>query len=214
MSRYAAADDAKSAHLQFAYVVICVLTIACAGLGYGWYQSPKHLKIDIPPNLRHGAIVKPGEYYAATVEAFANMIFKDVNRWHEDGLHDYGQSIYDNQSYLTPRYREWLLKDMQTKADAGELKERERFTLSIKDDVGEGENVEVFDDGSWLVNLKLIVVERIDGQIVKRVGVHYPIRVVRMDISPKKNVWGLALDGYPKGMQETRLENVEAANDV
>jgi len=214
MSKYAAADDARKAHLRFAYIMIGVLGLGCAGLGYGWYQSPRHLRVDIPPNLRHGAIVKPGEYQVATVEAFANMIFKDLNRWHEDGFSDYGNNIYENQSYLTPRYREWLLRDMNEKATAGELRQRERFTLSIKDETEPGENVDVFDDGSWLVNLKVIVVERINGQEVKRVGVHYPLRVVRMDISPKKNVWGLALDGYPRGMVERRLEDAEPKNEV
>ena len=213
MSKYEAAGAAMRAHLRFAYGMIAVLIAGCAGLGYGWYKSPEHLKIDIPPNLQHGAIVRPGEYYAATVEAFANLIFKELNRWYEDGYTEFGQNIFNNQAYLTPRYREWLVNDMENKARAGELKERERFTLSVKQ-VESVDNVRSFDDGSWLVDVRVIVVERIAGQEVKRVGVHYPLRVVRIDISPQKNVWGLALDGYPEGMQETRLENAEAVNDV
>lgn len=213
MSRYASIDDTRKVQLTFSYVMVGLLSLGCLGLGYGWYKSPENLKIDIPPNLRHGAIVKPGDYYAATVEAFATMIFRDVNRWYQNGYKDYGQNIFDNQAYLTPRYREWLLKDMEQKAKAGELKDRVRFMLETESSGNSELNVEGFDDGSWLVHLKLVVVERIAGTEVKRVGVHYPIRVVRLNISPKKNAWGLALDGYPEGMQEKRID-AKAKNDV
>jgi len=132
-------------------------------LRYGWQKSPENLRITIPPDLRHGAVVKPGEYIAATIEAFTKSTF----------------------------HRQWLLDDIENKAAAGELNGRERYTLEIGDTTYDEDNVKSLDDGSWLVHVRLIIVERVDRVEVKRVGVHYPLRVLKMNISPTKNVWGL-----------------------
>lgn len=211
--KYAAERDAKDAHIKTLYFAILVLLTGCLGLWYGWQKSPENLRITIPPDLRHGAVVKPGEYIAATIEAFAKSTFRELHRWEEDGAVDYGRKLFHLQAYLTPRYRQWLLDDIENKAAAGELNGRERYTLEIGDTTYDEDNVQSIDDGSWLVHVRLIIVERVDRVEVKRVGVHYPLRVLKMNISPTKNVWGLAIDGYPVGMQESIIEGAVSERD-
>ncbi len=43
---------------------------------------------------------------------------------------------------------------------------------------------------------------------VKRVNVRYPLRVVRYNVNPETNPWGLALDGYGK-QGPTKLSEVD-----
>lgn len=207
MTKYAAERDALKAHIHTLYFAILVLLTGCLGLWYGWQKAPDNIRVSIPPDLRHGAVVKPGQYQAATIEAFAKSTFREIHRWEEDGSSDYGRKIYELQAYLTPRYRAWLIADMENKAGAGELDKRERYTLELDDSTYQEENVESLEDGSWLVHVRLMIVERVSGVEAKRVGVHYPLRVVKMNISPTKNVWGLAIDGYPAGMQESKISS-------
>lgn len=213
MSRLASERDALHQHIQFLYLCNFIMLIVAAALWYGWKQSPKNIRVSLPPDLRHGAVVKPGEYAAATIQAFAFATFREFNRWEEDGAADYGNKIFAAQAYLTPRYRSWLVKDMEDKAQNGELQGRSRYMLEL-DGVGyDSENVQSLDDGSWLVHLKVIIVESIGSIEAKRVSVHYPMRVVKMNVSPQRNIWGLALDGYPSGMEEKLIEDLEE-NDV
>ncbi len=214
MSKFAGREDALKGQIQLLACVLTFSALANVAMWYGWQQAPKDIRINIPPSLRHGAVVRPDEHFAANVESFAISTFRQLNRWDENGTKDYGQNIFDAQVYLTPRYREWLLTDMESKAQAGELRDRTRYTLELDDLSTFGENTQQFDDGSWLVNVRLMIVERIAGVEAKRVGVHYPIRVVRMNVSPLKNPWGLALDGYPDGMQESRIEGAKAKHDA
>jgi len=214
LSKYAAREDALQGQILLLSGFLVFSILGNVGLWWGWSQAPRDIRINIPPSLRHGAVVRPDEHFAANVESFAISTFRQLNRWDEDGAKDYGQNIFDAQVYLTPRYREWLLTDMESKAIAGELRDRTRYTLELDDLSTFGEKTKQFDDGSWLVNVRLMIVERVAGVEAKRVGVDYPIRVVRMNVSPLKNPWGLALDGYPEGMQETRIEGARAKNDA
>jgi hypothetical protein len=60
-------------------------------------------------------------------------------------------------------------------------------------------------DGSWIVTVNLEIVERVSSMEAKRVAITYPMRVVRMNISPDKNIWGLAVDGYPEGQRSKEI---------
>ena len=68
------------------------------------------------------------------------------------------------------------------------------------------DNVVAYDDGSWVVHLRLQIFEEVGGIQAKQINVHYPLRVVKMNISPNQNFWGLALDGYPVGQHEQLLD--------
>jgi len=207
-SKLASERDALHLHIQFLYFAIFVSLSLAAAMWYGWYSAPNNLRISIPPDLRKGAVVRPGEFSSLTVEAFAASIFRELHRWEVDGESDYGKKILENQAYLTPRYRNWLIEDMNQRDKDGELKQRVRWTLEVDGSAYNPENVVAYDDGSWLVNLRLQIFEEVGGIKAKDIKVLYPLRIVKMNVSPAKNHWGLALDGYPIGMQEELIEEV------
>lgn len=208
MSRFLDAQAAAKAHIYSLYMVIVFLMIGCIGLWFGWKESPQYIRISIPPDLRSGAVVRPGEYQAAQVFAFARMHHLALNRWEVDGTVDFPKRIEELQAYMTPEYRDNLILTMQNKMERGELKGRTRYTLPL-----EGFNeyldthVRTLNDGSWEVDLQVEIVEKVAGLEAKRVRIYYPLSVVRINIDPVKNIWGLALNGVAEGKQEQRLEN-------
>ncbi|MNY70205.1 hypothetical protein D3C86_2082890 [compost metagenome] len=65
--------------------------------------------------------------------------------------------------------------------------------------------VKQLDVHSWLVKLDLNADEYYAAEPVKRVVVRYPLRVVRFDVDPEHNKWGLALDCYEGTPQKLTL---------
>lgn len=207
MSKFVSADIARRSHIVTLYLFISVLLVACAGLWYGWQTSPQNLRISIPPNLSSGAIVKPGEFHKANVYAFALSTFREINRWEENGTIDYGKKILEMQHRLTPTYREFLVLDMNIKQEKGELKNRSRYALEVSGmSQFQPEYVNTIHEGKWEVVLHLEIVERVASLESKRIQIKYPMTVVQMNISPEKNIWGLALDGYPVDKRPERID--------
>ena len=64
---------------------------------------------------------------------------------------------------------------------------------------------------SWVAFYDVNVKETFRSEIVKDIFVRYPIRLVRWDVDPECNLWGLALDGFYK--QPRRLEGAIVEND-
>jgi len=103
-SRYLDAVASSQAHIRTLYLVILFLMMTCVGLWIGWREAPRDLRISIPPDLRSGAIVRPGEYQAANVYAFAMLYQQALYRWEEDGATDFANRIEEFQAYVTPKY--------------------------------------------------------------------------------------------------------------
>jgi integrating conjugative element protein (TIGR03746 family) len=51
-------------------------------------------------------------------------------------------------------------------------------------------------EDSWTVTLDMELIETAYGMTVKNPVIRYPLRVVRYEVDPELNPWGLALDGY------------------
>ncbi|MCA9861223.1 MAG: DUF2895 family protein, partial [Thermomicrobiales bacterium] len=49
---------------------------------------------------------------------------------------------------------------------------------------------------SWVVLLDLQIIESFRGETIKNTAVRYPLRVVRYDVDPEMNQFGLALAGF------------------
>ena len=64
---------------------------------------------------------------------------------------------------------------------------------------------------SWVAFYDVNVKETFRSEIVKDIFVRYPIRLVRWDVDPECNLWGLALDGFYK--KPRRLEGAIVEND-
>lgn len=210
MRRYRHEIDNVRAHLRSLWAVIALQAVVIATLWFGWSQAPKHLTVHLPPDLRSGAVQAADHVPEANVYAFAFYIFQQLNRWATDGAEDYGQAIFRVSPYLSARYRAELIADMELKGKRGELAYRVRGVQEVPGH-GFGEaRVDVPGAGTWVVWLDLELSESVKGMTVKKTHIRYPIRVVRLDIDPETNPWGLALDGFeapgPRRLQASELE--------
>jgi integrating conjugative element protein (TIGR03746 family) len=159
--------------------------------------------------LRSGATLSVNEIPDANVYAFAFYIFQQLNRWSEDGAKDYGKAIFRIAPYVTPRFREELMADMELKGRQGELAYRVRGVHEITGHGYEERRVDVLAPGVWVVWLDLDLLESVKGMTVKKTVIRYPLRVVSLAVDPEANPWGLALDGFasecPRRLTESEL---------
>ena len=210
MRRYRLEIDNVRSHLRSLWVVIGLQGFIILALWFGWSQAPKQLRVYVPPDLRSGAVFNAEEVPPANVFAFAFYIFQQLNRWPENGATDYGSAIFRISPYLTPRYRNDLIADMELKARRGELAYRVRGVHEVPGHGYEERRVDVLSSDAWIVWLDLDLLESVKGMTVKQTTIRYPVRVVREAIDPETNPWGLALDGYG-GDGPRRLSDAELA---
>ena len=214
MRRYRLEIDNVRSHLRSLWVVIGFQGFVILALWFGWSQSPKQLRVHVPPDLRSGAVLATEEVPPANVYAFAFYIFQQLNRWPENGATDYGNAIFRISPYLTPRYRNDLIEDMELKARRGELAYRVRGVHEVPGHGYEERRVDVLSSDAWIVWLDLDLLESVKGMTVKQTTIRYPVRVVRQAIDPETNPWGLALDGYasdgPRRLTDAELSEPSA----
>jgi len=196
MRRYRYEIDNVRAHLRSLWTIIGVQLVVILALWFGWSQSPRHLTVHVPPDLRSGATQTIDEVPPANVYAFAFYIFQQLNHWSEDGAQDYGKAIFRISPYVTPRYRAELIADMELKGKQGELAYRVRGVQEVPGHGYEERRVDVLASGVWVVWLDIDLFESVKGMTVKKTSIRYPLRVVRLSVNPEANPWGLALDGF------------------
>lgn len=213
MSKYLNLDVARRAHIATLYLVIVMMFVISAGLWYGWKTAPEHMSFTVRPDPRTGTVtIDKDTYHPSYVFDFALMTLRTLYRWEESGESDYGRRITELQYRFTPAYREHLIRDMNIKHQNGELKNRSRYTLEIPgSSLYRPELVTVLADGSWHVTVNLEIIERVAGIEAKRVNVSYPLHVLRMNIDPEKNVYGLAINGYPPDQRPSELTRKDLA---
>jgi len=209
MLRYRYEIDNVRAHLRSLWTIIGVQLVVILALWFGWSQSPRHLTVHVPPDLRSGATQTIDEVPPANVYAFAFYIFQQLNHWSEDGAQDYGKAIFRISPYVTPRYRAELIADMELKGKQGELAYRVRGVQEVPGHGYEERRVDVLASGVWVVWLDINLFESVKGMTVKKTSIRYPLRVVRLSVDPEANPWGLALDGFaatgPRRLSEAEL---------
>ena len=196
LSRYRYQIDNLRSHLRSLWLVIGLLTLIIVGWWLAWMRLPSSLTVHIPPDLRSGAVLSLDEVPVANVYTFSFYILQQLNRWPNNGADDYGKTIYRLSAYLTPRFREALINDLQAKARAGELVNRTRSLQAIAGEGFRPDRVQLESADQWIVWLDLELVEHLKGMTVKRTRIRYPLRVVRFAVDAEANPWGLALDGY------------------
>ncbi len=186
--------------------MVCVgLVAGCLLLGYGWYSAPQNLTVHNPPDLRSGSTRAWWEVPPTTVYGFAYYIFQQLNRWPKDGSVDYEHNIHRLQAFLTSSCRVFLEKDAAQRKNANELKNRERAVYEIPGRGFKNSRVDVKDRDNWVVYLDLVTDEDYMGERVKSTLVRYPVRVVRNDVDPELNPWGLQLDCYAEVPQRLSI---------
>ncbi|AUI65872.1 MULTISPECIES: PFL_4703 family integrating conjugative element protein [Pasteurellaceae] len=196
MSKYKHALTSERFHIQSLRLVILILTIISGIFAYGWYSSPKYLTIHNPPDLRSGSVRAWWEVPPSTVYAFSFYIFQQLNRWPQDGEVDYKKNIEALQAYLTPHCYQFLLRDYENRNLLGELRNRVRGVYEIPGRGFSQSRVTINSQDDWDVTLDLSTDEYYLDNPVKRVLVRYPLHIVRYDLNPEANPWGLALNCY------------------
>lgn len=173
--------------------LLLLLALAIFGLHRARQALPP---VHIPPELRFGATIAWGEVPAPTVYMFGAYLFQQLHLWRVDGYKDYGQNIFRLQAFLTPKYRAVLEADLDWRAKRGELQGRIRQLSPLPGQGFEATRVEPLGAGRWRVWVDFAIDETVKGMAVKQTLVRYPLEVVRMEVDPEHNPWGLALDGY------------------
>lgn len=222
MRKYRHEIDNVRAHVRTLWMVIGIEVLTILILGFTLVKAQDDVVVHLPPDLRSGASLTPGQIHPANVYAFAFYIFQQLNRWPDDGSEDFGKAIYSLSAYLTPKYRAALQKELELKGRRGELIHRVRGMQERPGHTFDELRVQVLDSGTWVVWLDLELQESVKGMSIKRTFIRYPLRVVRYAVDPEKNPWQLALDGFakegPRRLEENELnpseeeENSDAEN--
>lgn len=199
MSRFKNEIAHLQAHVMTLRLIGGALFAMALMLGFGWWSAPRELTIHVPPDLRSGSTRKWWEVPPESVYAFTFYVFQQLNRWPSNGEEDYPRNLRALSAYLTPGCRDFLQQDYEYRRSSGELRRRVRGIYEIPGR-GYGEapttRVRVVSDREWVVTLDVSADEYYGSEQVKRALVRYPIKVVRMDLDPARNPFGLALDCY------------------
>lgn len=201
-------SELENERQKFRYAVRIVIGLFLIILTQQMIFAGKQNEITLyyPPDLRSGAVVKVGEIPPSQVFLFAQYILQQINNWDKNGAEDYPRNVNRLRFYLTPRYRQQMLDNIE-KLPHDELRDRVRVFTPVTGDAYDENDVELLGD-SWLVWLDVRISETVLGQPVKDVSLRYPIRVVRYDTNREMNPWQLALDGNNR-VDAKPLENKE-----
>lgn len=177
------------------WLVVGLLCVIDGVFGFIIYHLPNTLTVYIPPDISQAARTTPNHVPKATVYGFAFEVFSAVNTWSDSGTADYDKAIRQYRAYFTPRYYHALKEDAKARGRDGEL-DRRRVIAGVSGMGFDESRVTVLGPNAWAVDLTVQVQEWVDNAIVKNVVIDYPIKVVRVRISPQDNPYGLALAGY------------------
>lgn len=217
MSRFRNEVLHLQAHVRTLRLGAGALFVVALLLGFGWWSAPKQLTIHVPPDLRSGSTRKWWDVPPESVYSFAFYVWQQVQRWPTNGEEDYPRNLYALSAYFTPACQAFLRQDYEYRRSSGELRQRVRGIYEIPGR-GYGDEptarVRTVSNRDWIVTLDVSTDEYHGGEQVKRATVRYPLKVVRQDVDPQHNPFGLALDCYagtPQRIEAPPLERSPAA---
>ncbi|MDW7747247.1 PFL_4703 family integrating conjugative element protein [Halomonas sp.] len=196
MSRFRHALSARDAHITTLRFIILVLALLCAGLWWGWKSAPENLTIHNPPDLRSGSTRAWWEVDPSSVYAFGFYVWQQINRWPADGQADYRRNLRAYSPFLTPSCQRYLAKDYEDRDRRQELSGRVRGIYEIPGRGYRADSVEILSRDAWVVTLDMAIDEQYAGTPVRDLFIRYPLRVVRADVDPQRNPWGLQVDCF------------------
>ena len=127
---------------------------------------------------------------------FAFRTFTELNTWGgTEDTDEYKRQIEKNRYFLTPAYYEQLMNDFNEKKSKGELA-RLRILSGYHGQDFQSVDIKKINPNTWEVDLTLRLEERVGNTAVKDVLIRYPLKVVRSNLSPDMNPYGLAIDGF------------------
>lgn len=211
MANIKKALDGMDSHILTLRIVIGVLVVALFFAMAGWKASPEHIKIDIPPDLRSGSTRGIEDRHPFNVYAFGYYIFQQMNNWPVEGLVDYKKQINRLSCYITPRFKGELERDYEQRQKQHELN-RTRALQEMPERPYTDKRIYVESGDSWVAFFDVNIKETFRSEIVKDIFVRYPIRIVRWDVDPECNLWGLALDGFYRNPKRLEGDHHESEN--
>jgi len=194
--KYLKEIDNVKAHISSLWLVIIVLSLIAVYAVHGWNNAPKDLRVHIPPDLSTGATISIGEVPKPNIWTFAYYFWREINRWPRDGEKDYPAKLYQYAAYMTPSFRNSLIRNLEKRSVQGELRHRERVMEQLPGTGYTDDRVVIISDDTWVVWLDVSVEESVKGMRVKARNLRYPLMVRRYPVDPAQNPWGIALSGY------------------
>lgn len=204
MSRFRNEITHLQGHIRTLRLGAGALLLVALVMGIGWWNAPRDLTIHVPPDLRSGSTRKWWEVPPESVYSFSFYIWQQLQRWPVNGDDDYARNIHVLSAHFTPSCQSFLRHDYEYRRTAGELRQRVRGIYEIPGR-GYGEDpalrVKAVSDRDWIVTLDVTADEYYGAEQVKRALVRYPLKVVRSDVDPEHNPFGLAIDCYSAAPQ-------------
>lgn len=185
--------------IKILWIALGALVLINLALIIGWHQAQKSIRVYIPPQIPVSGITQSASHIPlSSIYSFAFYIWQGINYWPENGLTDYKKNIDQFSPFLTPKFKQALLRDVQERQAHGELQDRLRHLQGANGSTFEVKDIESLGHDTWIVHLHMRLSEHMNmnGNAVKDVVLNYSLRVVCYDINPQKNPWGLALDGF------------------
>lgn len=169
-----------------------ITTIAlCACL----YNATREQTIYIPPAIDTGVYVKAGTVDKSNVFNFAFNVWQLLNYWEKDGEANSKENIQRYKHYLSPGFK----KQLEREANKNESKYKNRTRqLQVIHEGGhyEENNVIELSSSSWVVYLKLRIIETYHNEVVKDKKVVYPLRIERVIFNREVNPFDLIISGF------------------
>jgi len=187
------------AHIKTLRIGASALVVLALVIGIGWWSAPRDLTIHVPPDLRSGSTRPWWDVPPESVYAFTFYVWQQPQRRPNNGDEDYPRNLHALSPYLTPACQAFLQQDYEYRRNAGELRRRVRGIYEIPGR-GYGDNptlrVRTVSTREWVVSLDVTADEYYASEQVKRALVRYPLKVLRIDVDPQRNPFGLAIDCY------------------
>jgi integrating conjugative element protein (TIGR03746 family) len=183
--------SARDSHIWTLRIGALVLSLTVLFLLGIIYSKQNVFRIQVPPDLSKGAIIKPGEYLASNSYMFAHHIWRELNDWKVSGKVDYAARIKTYECYVTPAFKRWLEKNYAEKNAQGEL-DRTRVLSTIK--AFDESMVIDMGNNTYRVDLHMNLTESIKNSDVKNISIRYPLRV--LPDTRSCNLFGQSLDGF------------------
>jgi integrating conjugative element protein (TIGR03746 family) len=215
MSRFKNEIEHLKAHIQTLRLGAGLLFGLAVAMGIGWWSSPRDLTIHVPPDLRSGSTRKWWDVPPENVYAFAWYVWQQLQRWPVNGEEDYTKNIRSLSAYLTPGCKAFLQDDYSVRMKAGELRQRTRGIYELPGrSYGSAPTLRVktISDRDWIVTLDVEANEYFGSEPVKRALIRYPLKVVRSDIDPEKNPFGLVIDCFDGAPERIALPEAAASS--
>ncbi len=181
--------------LKYQWFTIAALVIVNFIAIFHLINAPKMLHVYLPPDMSHGAVVKPNEVPKSTVYSFAFQIFTAINSWPESGTKNYNKNLNNYRNYLSSSFLQSLKEDVQNRAATGALV-RSRIMSGVTGMGYRDVEVKFLGNGLWHVNIKLQIVESLDGGVLKNVIMDYPLIVRQVNESIQINPFNLVIAGF------------------